>query len=234
MKPQNIDIRERIAQAEDFQGIIHALGFENELDRVRAEIADWIERSDEEMRDALCWQFLDRSKYFRPLTVFGCYRAVHDGPIPDRIITSAVVVEMFHNMSLIVDDILDRSRYRRGKQTLHCRFGNLRALMTSGYIVAAGYRMVIDDPQAIALFSELMQRLGAAECLQWRLRQMPLGVEDWRRIAGEDTGSMFEVCACLGARGERLRGFGHLLGVLPRLRRCGGRPWTRRPRRRRQ
>jgi geranylgeranyl pyrophosphate synthase len=59
-----------------------------------------------------------------------------------------------------------------------------------------------------------MQRLGAAECLQWRLRRHPLGVEDWRMIAGEDTGSMFEICACLGTRDERLRRFGRLLGTL--------------------
>ena len=39
---------------------------------------------------------------------------------------------------------------------------------------------------------------GAAECLQWRLRRQPLGLEDWRAIAGEDTGSMFEICAALG------------------------------------
>ncbi|MBX9698376.1 MAG: polyprenyl synthetase family protein, partial [Acetobacteraceae bacterium] len=38
--------------------------------------------------------------------------------------------------------------------------------------------------------------------------------EDWRRIAGEDTGSMFEVCACLGDRSGRLRKFGGLLGLV--------------------
>jgi len=214
MKPITIDIHRWIAQAEDYQGIVQALGFESELDRVRAVLGNWIDNADQEMRDALCWQFMDRSKYFRPLTVFTCYRALNDGRIPDQIVLSAAVVEMFHNMSLIVDDILDRSRYRRGKQTLHCRFGNLTALMASGYIVADGYRLLIDDPEAIELCSELMKRLGVAECLQWRLRQTPLGVEDWRRIASEDTGSMFEVCACLGARGEKLRRFGHLLGVL--------------------
>jgi geranylgeranyl pyrophosphate synthase len=41
-----------------------------------------------------------------------------------------------------------------------------------------------------------------------------LGVEDWRGIAGEDTGSMFEVCACLGDRSAKLRKFGGLLGLL--------------------
>jgi geranylgeranyl pyrophosphate synthase len=39
-------------------------------------------------------------------------------------------------------------------------------------------------------------------------------VEDWRRIAGEDTGSMFEICAVLGTRSQQLRQYGHLLGVL--------------------
>jgi hypothetical protein len=50
--------------------------------------------------------------------------------------------------------------------------------------------------------------------MQWRLRRRPLGIEDWRKIAGEDTGSMFEVCACLGDRSGRLRTFGGLLGLL--------------------
>jgi geranylgeranyl pyrophosphate synthase len=59
-----------------------------------------------------------------------------------------------------------------------------------------------------------MQRLGIAECVQWRLRRRPLSVADWRAIASEDTGSMFELCAGLGTRDARLRPFGRLLGIL--------------------
>ena len=128
--------------------------------------------------------------------------------------SSAVVVEFFHNVSLVIDDIVDRSPERRGRATLHTRFGELNALMVSGYIVAEGYRYLGADLEAIALFSELLKRLGVAECMQWRLRRQMLGTEDWRRIAGEDTGSMFEVCACLGDRSTRLRRFGGLLGLL--------------------
>ena len=119
-----------------------------------------------------------------------------------------------HNMSLIVDDVLDRSDERRGIATIERRFGRLTALMASGYLVADAFDAFADDPFAVRHLSELLRRLGAAECLQWRLRRQPLGVEDWRRIAGEDTGSMFEVCAVLGARSQRLRRYGHLLGVL--------------------
>src|SRR6266403_6413662 len=70
------------------------------------------------------------------------------------------------------------------------------------------------DPHDVQLFSDLLKRLGVAECAQWRLRRQPLGVEDWEDIASEDTGSMFETCACLATRDDRLREFGHLLGVL--------------------
>jgi geranylgeranyl pyrophosphate synthase len=195
-------------------GVAAELGFDHEIGSVEAAIATWVEHVDPEMRTLFEWQFAGGSKYYRPLTLFGCYRANHAGSIPPPIIKVAMVVELFHNMTLIVDDILDESKYRRNRQTLHERFGNLPALMASGYMVAEGFRIVEEDAYAVRLFSELLARLGVAECLQWRLRRQPLDVQDWRRIAGEDTGSMFEVCACLGDRSQRLRRFGHLLGVL--------------------
>ena len=194
--------------------VIATLGFSEDIANLRSRIGDWVAVSDPEMREALAWQFLSGSKYFRPLTIFACHRSLTSGPIPEQVMVSAVVVEFFHNVSLIIDDIVDRSPMRRGRATLHARFGELNALMVSGYIVADGYRYLGDDLQAIGLFSELMKRLGVAECMQWRLRRQMLGVEDWRRIAGEDTGSMFEICACLGDRSSRLRRFGGLLGLL--------------------
>jgi geranylgeranyl pyrophosphate synthase len=207
--------------------MIQALGFDDEMARLRRVIADWAGAAEPEMREFLAWQFGAGSKYFRPLTLFACHRAVSSAPITRGLLHAALAVEMFHNMTLIVDDILDKSPQRRGKPTMHARYGELQALMCSGWIVADGYDIVTDprayesgehDPALVRLnvklLSELVKRLGAAEVMQWRLRRQPLGVEDWRRIAGEDTGSMFEVCACLGTRSERLRRYGALLGML--------------------
>jgi geranylgeranyl pyrophosphate synthase len=188
--------------------------FSWEIAQLRDMIASWIGDCDQEMREPLEWQFLFGSKYFRPLTIFSCYQAMCGDEIPNSTIRSAALLELFHNVTLIIDDILDGSELRRGRPTLHTKFGQLSALMTSGYIVADGYQMAGDDLQAISLFSELLKRLGVAECLQWRLRRQPLGVQDWRMIAGEDTGSMFEIAACLGDRTGHLRKFGALLGLL--------------------
>jgi geranylgeranyl pyrophosphate synthase len=179
------------------------------------------------MRGFLDWQFEAGSKYFRPLTLFSCHRAVSGAPVSRGLLHAALAVEMLHNMTLIVDDIVDKSPARRGKPTMHAQFGELQALMCSGWITADAYD-IVTDPRAyeegegapalarlnVRLLSELVKRLGAAEVMQWRLRRRPLGVEDWRRIAGEDTGSMFEICACLGTRSEALRRYGGLLGML--------------------
>jgi geranylgeranyl pyrophosphate synthase len=190
------------------------LGLSSELQQLRAELGDWMEQSDPEMREPLRWQLADASKFFRPLTIFACYRAAFDRAIPPATIQIAAALELFHNVSLIIDDILDRSRFRRRKLTLHCRYGELRALMTAGYMTAGGFDIVKRDAYAVGLLAELMRRLGIAECVQWRLRRRPLGVADWRVIAGEDTGSMFEICARMGTRDGRLAAFGRLLGIL--------------------
>jgi len=194
--------------------IVSALGFSAELARLRGMIAAWIETADPQMQDMLRWQFEQGSKYFRPLTIFACHRARFGGPIPDALIERAVVLEMMHNVSLIIDDILDHSPTRRGRATLHTRFDLLPALMASGYIVAEGYRMSAERPYDVGLFSELLKRLGVAECVQWRSRRRPGGYADWRLLAQEDTGSMFEVCAAIATSDGSMRQFGRLLGML--------------------
>jgi geranylgeranyl pyrophosphate synthase len=190
------------------------LGLVPDLDRLRAFLASWVSETDPEVRPMIECQLSGRAKYFRPVTAFACWRAMSDEPVPPDVLHCVAGVELLHNVSLIVDDILDRSRYRRGLLSLHCRFGFLPALMASGYVMAATSRLVADDPYSVHLLAELMQRLGVAECLQWRLRRQPLGTEDWRGIAGEDTGSMFEICARAGTRDDRLKKFGRLLGML--------------------
>jgi geranylgeranyl pyrophosphate synthase len=193
--------------------VIAQLGAAAEIQLLRERLATWLASVDDELREPLTWAFGGTPKHFRPVTLFACHRAVHDTPASEAV-ELAFAVELMHNMSLVVDDVLDGSDERRGSATVERRFGRLTALMASGYLVADAFDALAGDPFAVRHLSELLRRLGAAECLQWRLRRRPLGVEDWRRIAGEDTGSMFEICAVLGSRSERLRRYGHFLGVL--------------------
>jgi geranylgeranyl pyrophosphate synthase len=193
--------------------VIAQVGVGSEIELLRNRITAWLGSVDEELQESLSWAFAGTPKHFRPVTVFACHRAVHDTPASEAV-ELAFAIELMHNMSLIVDDVLDESEERRGIPTVERKFGRLNALMASGYLVADAFDALAYDPFSIHHLSELLRRLGSAECLQWRLRRQPLGVEDWRHIAGEDTGSMFEICAVLGGRSERLREYGHLIGVL--------------------
>jgi geranylgeranyl diphosphate synthase, type I len=190
------------------------LGVDGDLRSLRSYVLAWTAKTDSEVQAMLRWQLLSSSKYFRPLTIFVCHRTIHGTPVPPPVMLSALALELFHNVSLVVDDLLDRSRYRRGRLTLHCRYGTLPAWMAAGYLTAGGFDLVANDSYASLLLGQLMQRLAVAECVQWRLRRRPLGLKSWEAIASEDTGSMFEMCARLGTRDGRLGKFGRLLGML--------------------
>ena len=193
--------------------VVSTLGAGREIALLRERLDRWLESVDPELREPLRWALAGRPKHFRPLTVFACRRAVGE-PVDERTVELAFSIELLHNMTLVVDDVLDGSPERRGVPTLERRFGTLPTLMSAGYLVADAFAACAHDQFAVAHLAELLRRLGSAECLQWRLRRQPLGVVDWQRIAGEDTGSMFELCAVLGAGSQRLRRYGHLLGVL--------------------
>ena len=193
---------------------VRDLGFEQEVQALRDFLYAWVQRSDAEIRPFLEWQFGEGSKYFRPLTTFAVYVAKY-GTRPNReCIIAAAVVEMMHNMSLVVDDILDESEFRRSKRTLHAQFGPLPGLMTSGIIVADAFDIARNNPYLVSSLAELVRRLGVAECRQWRTRRRPANIKDWYLLAGEDTGTMFEICACTALGNEEMRRFGRLLGTL--------------------
>ena len=57
--------------------IVSVLGLEKELERLKSKIDAWIDASNEEMHACLKWQFSGKPKYFRPVTVFSCFKALH-------------------------------------------------------------------------------------------------------------------------------------------------------------
>jgi len=51
----------------------------------------------------------------------------------------AAAVELFHNFSLIHDDIMDQAPLRRGKETVHARFGTNTALLAGDVVLIMAY-----------------------------------------------------------------------------------------------
>lgn len=190
------------------------IGLAAEVERVREFIADWVAGCEPHMTELLEYQLSGPSKYFRPVTVFACHRATSDEAPGDDVVRVAAAAELFHNYTLVIDDIVDHDQFRRGKAALHYRFGRHPALMTGAFLAFSSARLVADDPGSTEVFTGLGRRIAIVERRQWRIRRQSLGIDVWRGLAGEDTGAMFESCARLGAGGEVLDRYGYLLGTL--------------------
>lgn len=52
---------------------------------------------------------------------------------------AAVAIELFHNFSLIHDDIMDKAPLRRGMETVHARYGESTALLAGDVMLVKGY-----------------------------------------------------------------------------------------------
>src|SRR5437764_10602417 len=91
-----------------------------------------------EFRPALSYHFEVAGKRMRAaMVVLSCAAA---GGRVERAIKPAAVVEMIHNYSLVMDDLIDRGEVRRGRPTVRVVLGDSVALL-----VAMFYREVLDD-----------------------------------------------------------------------------------------
>ena len=61
------------------------------------------------------------------------------GEIHEDAYEAATAIELFHNFTLIHDDIMDKAPLRRGMQTVHEKYGNATALLTGDVMLIVAY-----------------------------------------------------------------------------------------------
>ena len=121
-------------------------------------------------------------------------------------INAAVAVELIHLASLYHDDVMDRSKVRRGGESANARWGNGLATLGGTLLFGRAMRMLIDlGPDA----AEFGARASAALCLG-QLKEaenaynIDLSVENHLAILSQKTGALFvlavELGCLLGAR----------------------------------
>lgn len=71
----------------------------------------------------------------------------------------AVAIEIFHNFTLLHDDLMDRSDIRRGNPTVHKKWNDNIAILSGDAMLIEAYRFLLDVssalmPQILKLFSD--------------------------------------------------------------------------------
>lgn len=80
-------------------------------------------------------------KRLRPLLVILCGKALNPRNI-DPLISVGMAAELIHMASLIHDDIIDQSYYRRGKPTVNSRWGEKQAVLAGDFLFAQAFDLL--------------------------------------------------------------------------------------------
>ena len=114
--------------------------------------------------DAMRYAVLDGGKRLRPLLVMAACTAVNGNP--QAALRSACAVELIHAYSLVHDDMpcMDNDVLRRGKPTVHVKFGEAQALLAGDALQALAFELLTpaDDSVDTATQARLCRMLAQA------------------------------------------------------------------------
>jgi geranylgeranyl diphosphate synthase type II len=82
-------------------------------------------------------------KRIRPLLACLSYGIYNNNKNLERVLPAAAAVEVFHNFTLMHDDIMDNAPLRRGKQTVHEKWNVSTGILSGDVMLVKTYEMLI-------------------------------------------------------------------------------------------
>jgi geranylgeranyl diphosphate synthase type I len=168
----------------------------NYVDLVNRSLGEIFANEPGEIKDLVHYHIASGGKRLRPTLCILVCQAL-GGKIKDAL-PYGLTVEILHNLSLILDDIMDKDTLRRGKKPLYLAFGLEGALMTANYLTYRAFEVLSQkvNPEALRelAFAAKMTCLG-----QMFESKAQLSEKDYLRLCELKTGYQFYVSAVLGA-----------------------------------
>jgi geranylgeranyl diphosphate synthase type II len=90
----------------------------------------------------------------------------------------ATAIELFHNFTLIHDDMMDAAALRRGMQTVHTKYGDNTALLTGDVMLIRAYEKLqtinpVYLPKILSLFNTTAREVCEGQQLDMDFEKMP-------------------------------------------------------------
>ena len=168
-------------------------------------------------------------KRVRPTLAILCCKAV--GGEAEEVIEPASLVELFHNFTLIHDDIEDDSKFRRGKPALHISYGIPIALNSGDalYTLIWNKLLQLKLPQEKLLYINRICASGfkavvegqGMELAWYKNERFDISEEEYIQMINGKTAALMSLCCELGAyiggadkiTIQKLRNFGQYIGA---------------------
>ncbi|MFT3779854.1 MAG: polyprenyl synthetase family protein [Ottowia sp.] len=137
--------------------------------QVEAALSRWVPaETPASLGEAMRYAVLDGGKRLRPLLVLAASEAVQGHG--EAALRAACAVELIHAYSLVHDDLpcMDDDVLRRGKPTVHVRFGEAQALLAGDALQALAFDLLTPEGAGVpaAMQAELCRLLARAAGVQ--------------------------------------------------------------------
>ncbi len=155
----------------------------------------------EEFHKALRYAVFSGGKRFRPLLVFlGAYLGeTHHDKL--SLLKLAGAVELIHNFTLVHDDLpaLDNDDFRRGKETVHRKFGEDMAILVGDGLFALAYKLMSNLPwEVVSTITDALLSKGVIGGQVMDVRRMASSKEDVLRIHEYKTAKLIQASLLSG------------------------------------
>ena len=132
------------------------------------------------------------SKRIRSTLIFLFARAVTNN-VSERQYNIAASIELIHNATLIHDDIIDNSEFRRGRKTLHNTFTNKLAVIAGDFLFSLGFQNLIenDNSENMKVYTETFKTLCKGEIEQFFNNGKITDIDDYIEKSAYKTATLF-------------------------------------------
>jgi geranylgeranyl pyrophosphate synthase len=142
----------------------------------------------------------------------------------NRLTPAAMAVELTHASTLVHDDVIDRSKVRRGRPTVAAQLGDEPAIVVGDYYFAKSYELAArtESSEVVAILARTVMDICAGEVRQQAVRYLySTDVAEYMRRIEAKTATLLAACCDIGAllgglavdQRSSLREFGRSLGL---------------------
>lgn len=138
-------------------------------------------------------------KRLRPILTLACCRAC--GVDPEEAINQAWGIEMFHNFTLLHDDVMDHADTRRGRPTVHCRWNEATAILSGDTMLTLATQLMARCPDE--KLPEMMRLFNSTAIKIYEGQQMDMDFENRTDVSVDEYMEMIRLktavllsCAC--------------------------------------
>ena len=193
----------------------------NEMDDFRSMLRSSIS-SDNILIDKVVNYILKRKgKQIRPLFVF--LSAGLSGTILNSTYRAAILIEILHTATLIHDDVVDESNYRRGFFSVNALWKSKYSVLIGDYLLSKGLELSVNnnDFKFLGILSEAVKNMSEGEITQLKKsKTLNINEKDYFKIINQKTASLFSSCCEMGSSSSGankknillMREFGSLVG----------------------